>query len=120
MGAALEPCSPCSAKMTPAISGLSRGAKNANQPWSRRSISVRPAAALPPCSEITCAVPVLPETSRPATRARPPVPLPLTTIHSPSCSAAMVSGLSLTPCGGGWSTGRQPPPSLVAFSRRGG
>ena len=57
--------------MTPAISGLSRGAKNTNQPWSRRSRSVRPAACLPPLSEITCAVPVLPDTSLPGMRARP-------------------------------------------------
>ena len=38
IGARSEPCSPCSTKMTPAISGLSRGAKKTNQPWSRRSL----------------------------------------------------------------------------------
>jgi hypothetical protein len=32
IGAALVPCSACSAKITPAISGLSRGAKKTNQP----------------------------------------------------------------------------------------
>ena len=42
-----------------------------------------PRAALP-AFEITCAVPVLPETSCPSIRARPPVPAPLTTTHSPS------------------------------------
>ena len=32
------PCMPCSRNTTPAICGLSRGAKNTNQPWSRTSI----------------------------------------------------------------------------------
>ena len=31
-GADVAPCSLCSPKMTPAISGLSRGAKKTNQP----------------------------------------------------------------------------------------
>src|SRR5687767_5151579 len=61
--AADDPCSPCSAKITPAICGLSRGARNTNQPWSLRFLEVFPLAALAPSSEITWAVPVLPETS---------------------------------------------------------
>ena len=117
MGAEVEPCSLCSPKTTPAISGLSRGAKNTNQPWSRRSRSVRPAACLPPCSEITCAVPVLPDTSLPGMRARPPVPAPLTTRNKPSCSALIVSGFSCTrDFGAGGGTGFQPLPSSTAFS----
>ena len=46
----------------------------------------------PRCCEITCAVPVLPETSWPWIRARPPVPPALTTIHSPSRMACSFSG----------------------------
>ena len=85
IGAAVTPpWPPCSTNTTPAICGLSRGAKNTNQPLSRRSLSVLPLAACAPSSEITCAVPVLPDTSRPAIRASPPVPVPFTTIHRPS------------------------------------
>ena len=36
--AALALWMPCSRKTTPAISGLSRGAKKVNQPWSRRFV----------------------------------------------------------------------------------
>ena len=46
MGAADVPCSPCSAKMTPAICGLSRGAKNTNQPLSRVSMPLAVMALL--------------------------------------------------------------------------
>ena len=94
--AAAVPCSPCSANTTPAIRGLSRGAKNTNQPLSRRSFRCMPAAARP-LFEMTCAVPVLPQTSLPgicATRAVPPA---LTTIHSPSRIAWRISGLHLHP-----------------------
>src|SRR5205823_2398036 len=45
--AALPPWTPCSRNTTPAICGSSFGAKNTNQPLSRRSFSVLPAAALP-------------------------------------------------------------------------
>ena len=79
IGAALEPCSECSAKTTPAISGFFAGAKKTKKPWSRRSRPVLPARSLP-WFEMTCAVPVLPATSRPSTRARPAVPCSLTTM----------------------------------------
>ncbi len=59
IGAPRYPCSSCSPKMTPAISGLSFGAKKTNQPWSRRSRSVVPRAACRPWFEMTCAVPGL-------------------------------------------------------------
>ena len=54
-------------------SGLSRGAKNTNQPWSRRSRSVCPARASRPGSEMTCAVPGLARhvAARRCGRARP-------------------------------------------------
>ena len=62
-----------------------------------------------PVFEMTCAVPVLPETSWPAMRARPPVPAPLTTIHRPSRIACSFSGsMSTFDCGGGGGTGFQP------------
>lgn len=109
------PCSACSASTTPAIWGRSRGAKNANQPWSRRSRSVLPAAARPPSSEMTCAVPVFPATSRPSRRARPPVPAALTTIHNPSCSAATVSRLSCAGPGGVEGCVFHPLPSSMAL-----
>ena len=82
-GAAFGPWMPCSRKTTPAISGLSRGAKKTNQPWSRRSTFLIRAAAMRPVFEMTCAVPVLPQTSCPSIRARPPVPAPLTTHPHP-------------------------------------
>ena len=94
---------------------------NTNQPWSRRSRSVLPRARSLPCSEITCAVPVLPATSRPATFARRPVPAPLTTIHRPSRTADIVSGFSRngTYGLGGAGTGCQPLPSSNALTSRG-
>ena len=55
-----------------------------------------------PVFEITCAVPVLPQTSLPSIRARPPVPPPLTTPHIPSRIACSFSGVTSTvDCGGG-------------------
>ena len=102
--AALALWTPCSTKTTPAISGLSRGAKNTNQPWSRRSFPLL-AAATRPLFEMTCAVPVLPHTSCPGIFARPPVPPALTTIHMPSRMAWSFSGVtSIFDCGGGSGT----------------
>ena len=49
--------------------------------------------------EITCAVPVLPATSRPAMRARPAVPAAFTAIHRPSWIAATVVGFKVTAWG---------------------
>ena len=46
IGAAFEPCSECSAKTTPAISGFFAGAKKTKKPWSRRSLVVLPARGL--------------------------------------------------------------------------
>ena len=78
------------------------------------------AAARAPWFEITCAVPVLPDTSLPAIRALPPVPAPFTTIHRPSRIACSFSGsMSTFDCGGGAGTGFQPLPSSTAFSRCG-
>ena len=119
-GAARYPCSPCSAKTTPAMRGSSRGAANTNHPWSRRSRSDVPAAALLPDSETTCAVPVLPMTSRPCRRARRAVPTPFTAIQSPWRTAATVSGSSSTTDGAGNSTLRRTVPSSSdPRSRRG-
>ena len=113
--AAFALCTPCSAKTTPAISGLSRGAKNTNHPWSRRFFVVRAAAR--PVLEMTCAVPVLPQTSLPSMRVRRPVPLgELTTFHMPSRIADSFSGLtSTTDCGGGAGTGFHCVPSETAL-----
>ena len=73
-----------------------------------------------PAFEITCAVPVLPQTSWPSIRARPPVPPPLTTIHMPSRIAWSFSGVtSIFDCGGGAGTGFQPSPSSTALTRCG-
>ena len=60
--------------------------------------------------------------SFPATRARPPVPLPLTTIHIPSRIACSFSGvMSNFDCGGGPGTAFQPSPlpSSIALTRCG-
>ncbi len=115
--AAFGPWMPCSRNTTPAICGLSRGAKKTNQPLSRRSFPLR-AAAMRPAFEITCAVPVLPQTSCPSIRARPPVPPPLTTIHRPSRIAWSFSGVtSICDCGGGGGTGFQPSPSSTALQQ---
>src|SRR5690606_13512700 len=74
IGVAAPLVCPCSAKTTPAICGLSRGAKKTNHPWSRTS-RPRLAASARFCSEMLAwAVPVLPATSRPTICARRPVP----------------------------------------------
>jgi hypothetical protein len=66
--------------------------------------------------EMTCAVPVLPETSRPSSLARPAVPAPFTASHSPSCSAASVPGRNATRSAtAGAGTGFQPLPSSTAL-----
>ncbi len=110
---------PCSRKTTPAIRGLSRGAKNTNQPLSRRSFPLREAAARP-WFEMTCADPVLPHTSFPAMRAVPPVPAALTTIQRPSRMAPSISGfISIVDCGAGVGTGAQPLPVSSALMRCG-
>ena len=90
--------------------GLSRGAKNTNQPLSRRSrLALR--AARRPWFEMTCAVPVLPATSLPATRARPPVPRAVDHHPHPVANRLQLSGVMSTfDCGGGAATGFQPLP----------
>ncbi len=80
-----------------------------------------PRAAARPWFEMTWAVPVLPETSWPAMRARPPVPAPLTTIHMPVADRLRASPAvtSIFDCGGGAATGFHPVPSSTALSRCG-
>ena len=116
----VRPCTPCSANTTPAISGLSRGAKNTNQPWSRRSHLARRRCAArvarSPARFRSC-----PQTSCPAMRARPPVPAAVDDHPQP-----VVDGLRASPassstvdCGGGAGTGFQPLPSSTALTRCG-
>ena len=67
------------------------------------------AAASRPWFEMTWAVPVLPQTSCPVIRARPPVPPAFTTIQRPSRIACSFAGsTSIAACGGGVGTGFQP------------
>src|SRR5882762_4856500 len=70
--------------------------------------------------EMTCEVPVFPQTSCPSIRARPPVPAPLTTPHMPCRIASSFSGVTSTfDWGGGGGTGLSPVPSSIALTRWG-
>ena len=104
------PCSECSAKTTPAISGLSRGAKNTNQPWSRRSRSVRPGSALAALERDHLRRAGLARHVAALRSARcRPCPPPFTTIHSPSWMRVEVSGLNVTRDFGSGGRHRLPP-----------
>ena len=65
-----------------------RRSRGRARPFARRRLA--------PVSDTTCAVPVLPDTSLPSMRARPPVPAPLTTSQRPSRTACRSSWLSET------------------------
>ena len=69
---------------------------------------------------MTWAVPVLPMTSRPASRPRPPVPARFTTNHSPSFTTSSVDGsMAARDFGTGRGAGANPSPSSTALSRCG-
>src|SRR5688572_8728206 len=69
---------------------------------------------------MTCAAPVLPETSRPSTRPRPPAPAAFTTIHNPPARARNLSGLDwvASAAAGGFIV-THPLPSSTALTTRG-
>ena len=89
-----EPCSPCSAKIDAGDLRVVARREEHEPAVVAQVLAALPRRARRPWFEITCAVPVLPATSRPAIRRAPPVPAPFTTIHRPSCIAASVSGLN--------------------------
>ena len=117
-GRRTRPCSACSRKAGRHFWIVAR--REEDEPALVTEILCGLPAAARPLREMTCAVPVLPETSRPIIRARPPVPAPFTTSHRPWCTALTAAGdIATFESGSETGHGFQPFPSSTALISRG-